>query len=142
MKKIVLVVGLFIIVALGWSIIGRRRERAQLPAAPAVYQVGDYREALMVNGRERSYLLHLPIGFDGKTQYPLLVGFHGGNGSGEKFAGQTGLSVAADRKGFIAVFPDGIEHNWNDGRDTTDAFKAGADDVKFVRLLVEDLKKK
>lgn len=106
------------------------------------YQQGDYRESITVDGRKRTYLLHIPYGFDTKREYPLLLGFHGGGGSGEKFAGQTGFNAYADKEGFIEVFPDGIEHNWNDGRDTTDAYKAGVDDVKFVRTLVEDLKTK
>mgnify|MGYP001571063344 CR=1 FL=1 len=142
MRKIIIVISVVIDIAAGWSIIGRRRERAQPPATPTAYRVGDYREALVADGRERSYLLHIPVGFDTAKLYPLLLGFHGGAGSGEKFAGQTGLSDYADREGFIAVFPDGIEHNWNDGRDTTDAYKAGVDDVKFVRLLIESLKSK
>lgn len=106
------------------------------------YQPGDYRETVLAGERERSYLLYIPRGFDEQKKYPLLFGFHGGNGSGEKFARQTDLDAAADREGFVAVFPDGIEHNWNDGRDTTDAYKAGADDIAFVRALVESLKAK
>ena len=138
MKKILLIIGMLAVFGVGWRVSKRLREQA--PKSPVVYQAGEYHETLAVDKRERSYLLHIPEGFDGRKPYPLLLGFHGGNGSGEKFAGQTGLGVVADREGFIAVFPDGIEHNWNDGRDTTDAYKAGADDIKFVRLLVERVK--
>jgi polyhydroxybutyrate depolymerase len=54
-------------------------------------------------------------------------------------AKQTGFSDDADREGFLVVYPDGIEHNWNDGRGTTDAERLGVDDVKFVRALIEEL---
>ena len=145
MKKILLIIGVLAVFGVGWRVSKRLGEQA--PKAPAVYQAGEYHageyhETLGVGSRERSYLLYVPNGFKRRKPYPLLLGFHGGGGDGAKFARQTGLSDYADREGFIAVYPDGIEHNWNDGRDTTDAYKAGADDVKFMRLLVENLKKK
>ncbi|TSC77521.1 MAG: polyhydroxybutyrate depolymerase, partial [Parcubacteria group bacterium Gr01-1014_33] len=68
--------------------------------------------------------------------------FHGGGGSGQKIASQTGFAAKADQEGFILVAPDGIANNWNDGRDTTDAYKQGVDDVKFIRTLIETLKTK
>lgn len=149
MKKIILIVLLVIVVIIVVRMASRRRNMPDSaipvqspPMQGQPYRAGDYREVLQVDARERTYLLHVPAGFDPQKEYPLLLGFHGGNGSGEKFSSQTGFSMKADNEGFIAVFPDGIEHNWNDGRDTTDAFKQGADDIAFVRALVEDLKAK
>lgn len=101
---------------------------------------GDYQQSIVVDNRERAYILHIPAAFDPNKSYPLIMGFHGGGGSGQKFSRQTKFNVYADREGFIAVYPDGIEHNWNDGRGTTDAEKLGVDDVKLVRTLTEHLK--
>lgn len=101
---------------------------------------GDYQQSIVVDNRERTYILHIPAAFDPNKSYPLIMGFHGGGGSGQKFSRQTKFNVYADREGFIAVYPDGIEHNWNDGRGTTDAEKLGVDDVKLVRTLTEHLK--
>lgn len=104
------------------------------------YKAGkDYKGSIVVDGLKRTYLLHIHKGFNPAEQSALVLGFHGGAGSGKKFAKQTGFSAKADEEGFIAVYPDGIKHNWNDGRDTTDAYKAGADDIKFVRALVTSL---
>ena len=41
---------------------------------------------------------------------------------------------AADRHGFLLVYPDGIDRHWNDGRT-----EGGADDVGFVAAIVKDL---
>lgn len=104
------------------------------------YASGDYRESLTVDGRKRSYLLHIPKNYSDKKRYPLVLVFHGGAGTGEKVSRQTGFTKYADKEGFIAVYPDGIEYNWNDGRGTTDAERLGVNDVKFVRTLIEHLK--
>lgn len=112
------------------------------PHSFIAYQPGDYRESITVDGRSRTYLLHVPAGFRSSSRYPLVATFHGGGGSGDIIARHTGFSSVADREGFIGVFPDGISHNWNDGRGTTDAEKLGVDDVKFVRALLESLKTK
>lgn len=115
-------------------------------AAPAFsghrnfYIQGDYRKSIVVDNRERTYFLHLPNAFNSRMTYPLLLGLHGGGGSGEKFSKQTNFNIYADKEGFIAVYPDGIEHGWSDGRGTTDAEKSGVDDVKFIRALIGHLK--
>lgn len=105
-----------------------------------IHSSGDYRQSIVVDKMERTYILHIPVGFVTQKSYPLLLGFHGGGGSGEKFSRQTNFNAYADKEGFIAAYPDGIEHNWNDGRGTTDSEKLGIDDVKFVRALIEHLK--
>jgi len=107
-----------------------------------LYKSGDYKESITVDGRVRTYLLHIPANYEPSKLYSLVAVFHGGGGSGEKIASQTGFAAKADKEGFITAFPDGIAHNWNDGRDTTDAFKQGVDDVKFVRMLIENIKGK
>src|SRR3990167_1552437 len=148
-KRIFLILFLTILALLSIVVVRRAiRERSQIsltngtPPAGESYLSGDYKESMTVDGRERTYLLHIPAGFDAAKKYPLVLGFHGGNGTGEKFARQTGFKEKADAEGFIAVFPDGIENNWNDGRGTTDAEKQGVDDIKFLRSLVGRLQEK
>ena len=50
-----------------------------------------------------------------------------------------GFDAYTDRDGAIAVYPDGVENNWADGRCTTDASLAGVDDVAFVADLIDHL---
>lgn len=56
----------------------------------------------------RSYLVHVPIGYDGMRQVAVVLAFHGhgGDATGEERA--TGFSHLADRDGFIAVYPQGL----------------------------------
>ncbi len=46
----------------------------------------------------------------------------------------------ADANGFLAVYPEGIDRSWNDGRGAdTHAGAAGVDDVGFVAALIDHL---
>jgi len=55
----------------------------------------------------------------------------------------TGFNALADRHGFIVVYPDAFERNWNDGRgDPTIRSQAeGIDDVGFIAALITRLSK-
>ncbi|MGM0558911.1 MAG: alpha/beta hydrolase family esterase [Myxococcota bacterium] len=97
-------------------------------------------EGSLVSGDfERTFLIDIPPSYDGSTDIPLLFVFHGGGGSGEKIQGRLGFGAAAEPDGAIVVYPDGIESNWADGRGTTDASRAGVDDVRFVSELIDHL---
>lgn len=143
MKKLLFIVLILAVVALilgGLRFIRRSAPRGQNPLQSAsAYTAGDYREHLTIDGRTRTYLLHIPVGYTPSNQYPLVALFHGGGGSGAKIAGQTNFPEKADKEGFILLAPDGIAHNWNDGRDTTDAYKQGVDDIAFIRALMKNL---
>ena len=55
----------------------------------------------------RTFIVHVPPGFDGKSKVPVVFMLHGAGGSGEGAIPETGWDVKSDREGFIAVFPDG-----------------------------------
>lgn len=125
----------------------RRARRAAAPttgpsaghAAGTASTPGDYEGSLTVDGRARTYGLHIPSGFTTQQPYPLLLHFHGGGGSGRHAARKTGWIEYADREGFIAVFPDGVEHTWNAGKGATKAERLGVDDVGFISALIDHL---
>ena len=87
-------------------------------------------------GLERTYLVHLPPSYMKGTPTPLLIAFHGGGGDGEGMERLTHMDDVSDSAGFIAVYPDGIDRNWNDGRPE---INPGVDDVGFVRDLLKQL---
>src|SRR4051812_29821304 len=62
-----------------------------------------------------------------------------GGGTGEEAAEMTGFSQLSDQKGFLVVYPDGVDQHWNDGRGTTPPDVQGVDDVGFVSALLQDL---
>ncbi len=88
---------------------------------------------------ERSYLLHVPPGLKGPA--PLLLALHGGGGNAAQFERWTKFSQLADREGFLVAYPEGLGHNWNDGRQDVQAraFREKVDDVAFLRAVVEDI---
>lgn len=55
-------------------------------------------------------------------------------------ADRSGFDRLADDSGFLAVYPDGIDKSWNDGRGgDTRAGALGVDDVGFVSSLIDRL---
>ncbi|MEO0531321.1 MAG: PHB depolymerase family esterase, partial [Planctomycetota bacterium] len=94
---------------------------------------------LRFDDSDRDYLIHLPSGWDGVSEVPLLVGLHGGGGSNETFAGPNRFLSAADREGFVAVFPNAVDGVWNDGRDIYPPEIASIDDVGFVAALIDQI---
>lgn len=97
--------------------------------------------AITSGGLNRRYLLHVPPDAAGARPLPLVLAFHGGSQSPEDMESMSGLSTAADRDRFIAVYPEGIDKSWADGRGTTSADKKGVDDVAFTRAVLADIEK-
>lgn len=93
---------------------------------------------LEVDGITRSYHLHVPPAL-GPAPAPLVVVFHGGGGTGPATERLTRFTALADREGFLVAFPEGIEKNWNDGREFTSsrAHRDHVDDVAFVTALID-----
>jgi polyhydroxybutyrate depolymerase len=96
----------------------------------------DITGSIQHDGVERTYLIHLPPAYDGEKALPLLFAFHGGGGDGEGMPKLTHLNDIADDGGFIVVYPDGINNNWNDGRPEVNP---GVDDVGFISALIDEL---
>jgi polyhydroxybutyrate depolymerase len=90
---------------------------------------------ITVNGLVRFYVQHLPAPMP-SGPVPVILAFHGGGGDGAGMASLTGLDALADRDGFIAVYPNGIDRHWNDGRRT---IKNKVDDVGFISALLDRL---
>ncbi len=53
----------------------------------------------------------------------------------DKFTG--GLNPLAEREGFIVAYPDGVDKQWNDGREIFGA--ANTDDVGFLSALIDHI---
>ncbi len=110
-----------------------------LAALPAAARTESHR--IVVDGRARSYLLHLPPNIAGGEPAALVLAFHGGGSNGRAMEWLTGFSRIADREGFIVVYPDAVADNWVDGRVgmRMKAQREGIDDVAFVAALLDEL---
>ncbi len=102
---------------------------------------GDVTRSLVYAGIERTYVLHVPAGYDATRPTPLVLAFHGiGLDAGEMIR-ISGLSEQADTSGFIVVYPNGTGEikSWNGGHCCGEASKNNVDDVGFVRALIDEL---
>jgi len=116
---------------------------------------GLHRYSLVVDGQQRTYAVYEPPSYDGQKALPVVIILHGTGGTGTGIIDETGWGEKASKEGFLAVFPDGMRVNpaappslltnpqtWNDGSARGSKLLPLVDDVKFLRLLVEDLSKK
>ncbi len=117
-----------------------------LPACTrSLSQVTDPTLTLIVDGLERSYILHVPNSYDGSQPAPLVLNFHGGGGDAVNQWRVSGFNQLADEEGFIVVYPNGTGRlgdkvlTWNGGTCCGYAMTNNIDDVAFVRALVADL---
>lgn len=98
---------------------------------------GDSVQKINVGGVERTFIRHLPQGYDGSTPVPLVVVLHGRGGNAKEMEQLTGFSHKADAEKFIVVYPNGIgtPTGWGSGIDPTRT----TDDVGFIRAMIDRL---
>ena len=110
-------------------------------SAGSMLKPGDHTRNLKVDGKNRSYLVHVPKKYDGKTPMPVVLALHGAAMNGPMMTAFCGLNEKADNAGFIVVYPSGgagmgIFLAWNaSGRKGKDR----ADDVAYIRAVLDDL---
>ncbi len=88
---------------------------------------------VLVDGSNRSYLLHVSAGYDKDKPTPLVLNFHGFMSNPETQNAASGFSAMSDREGFILATPDG-GIGWRFVQSARDANTA------FVRELVANLR--
>ena len=120
---------------------------------------------LVVGGRPRTFRLHHPAGWDPEQPLPLVLAFHGHEGTGRVLEYESRLDDAADRARVLGAYPDGVtrfptlervplvgpplaglSRTWNVGTCCAPASAAGSgtggrpvDDVAFAAALVRTL---
>lgn len=100
---------------------------------------GFYQDEMRYGGRQRSFNVYLPKGYAGRDSHPLLIAAHGGLGTGAILEQQANLSRAADRYGYVVVYPNGVWRSFNAGNCCGAAARQNVDDVGFVAALVDKI---
>lgn len=101
-------------------------------------------------GDARRYYVHAPQRYNPMKSYPVVLNLHGGGGNAVGAAEGTDFNAFADKKGFIAVYPEGTGQKilgkllatWNGGRCCGKAAEKNIDDVSFIRQVLDDLKRR
>jgi len=109
------------------------------PTQPLVVLPGDSKRCIMVDGLPRTYILHIPPGYNSSTRVPLVFVLHGRGGDAESFKDKTGMSAKADHEHFIVVYPQALGNPtvWN--TNLSKFSSNGVDDVAFIRALIDKL---
>ena len=121
---------LILLLILGGVIVGARRMRAN---------GRDTSETISVDGRSRTYRLHIPPSYDGNKTVPLVLALHGRLGTGEGQERLGHLDKVSDEHDSIVVYPDGLDRSWADGRGAMPSDKNNVDDLKFLSKLIDKL---
>lgn len=96
-------------------------------------------DTVVVNGESRTFLVHAP---NGLTQpAPLVFAFHGKWGQGQDQLRLSGLNEVAASRGFIVVYPDGKNKEWDAGIRRGFMKRRVGDDMAFVRAMVEKMQR-
>ena len=66
-------------------------------------------------GAARSYILHVPPKYDGKTRLPLVIDMHGKGDTAAHQITWSGWREKADAVGLVVIYPQGIGNSWNGG---------------------------
>jgi polyhydroxybutyrate depolymerase len=115
----------------------RRQDAGGGLRKPSDVSMAGETHTLINQGIERTYVLYTPSSYTGKIAMPLVIGFHGGRTTPERFAKTTDFNALADKEGFIVAYPAGIDKNWNDGRESTTLPKQS--DVAFVSAMIDNI---
>jgi polyhydroxybutyrate depolymerase len=96
---------------------------------------GYHRRYLMVGDLERNYLLYIPPGLDVLQPVPVVFVFHGsGMAPGDMW--NWGFNGVADKDGFLVVYPNGQDLEWNLG---VPGIETHVDDFGFVNQMLADV---
>ena len=91
-------------------------------------------------GRARSWIVYVPPSYNPARPTPVVLLLHGRPSNAPAMAAITRMNAVADRHGFIVVYPQGLNNEWNAFFDLVrQPAIAPQDDIAFLKTLTEDL---
>lgn len=111
---------------------------AQAQTAPAssascnVKPIAAVEQQLSSGGRQRTYRLFVPEGFESRPRLPLVLDLHGSGGSAAGQARTSGLEALAVREGFIVATLQADGGRWN-----VPVTSDRADDVAYASAVID-----
>jgi polyhydroxybutyrate depolymerase len=111
----------------------------------AALDPGDHEFTLPHQGQQRNFLVRIPPAGRAGKPLPVVINYHGGGGNAAVQKAYSRMDAAADRDGYVAVYPNGTGGiggrflTWNAGACCGPAAASGVDDVGFSLAVIEDL---
>lgn len=121
-------------IALGFAAPGSVRAKCK---TGDVLSVGDHMFDMEFGGIDRTFLVHVPPGYDGIHPVPVVFDLHGFSSNGPDQMALSGFGTVADANGFIVVAPTGYMNSWNGDIAFGAAYDAGLDDVGAIKAILE-----
>ena len=116
----------------------QRPDLAQAKCKPGVALTsGDHKYDMMFGGMTRTFVLHVPTGYNGKKPVPLVFDLHGSGSTGPSELASSRFSAVADQNGFLVVAPNGYMNSWNGDIAFGAAYMMKLDDVGLMKALVD-----
>ena len=112
-----------------------------------ILEPGNHWRTINIEGRERTYLLHIPPSLPADQPAPLVLALHGAGMNASLMARTTNLSKKADEAGFIVAYPNGTGTGkaslltWNSGGFGEQFEEQKPDDVAFLSAMIDDVAK-
>ncbi len=107
------------------------------------YQSGDHKMSVNVDGKNRTFIMHVPSAYKGDKPVALVVDYHPIGGSGQGELSSSPYKGKTDPEGVITLYPDGTSkpggmgNGWNVG-----PCCSNDDDVKFSREMIKAVEEK
>jgi polyhydroxybutyrate depolymerase len=127
------------------SVAGAATDRPASSGCNAPAAAGTSTLPLEVGGNARTVVVHVPTGYTGASEVPVVVSLHGSGSTAAAQEAFTGMDATADAKGFLVVYPQalipsGSGFDWNiPGQPLLGGLPVppgAADDVAFVEQVV------
>jgi polyhydroxybutyrate depolymerase len=100
---------------------------------------GDRVINLEFEGKNRSFTIHIPPKYDGRTPLPVVFDLHGSSGTAAGQLSTSGFKQVADKYNFIVVAAQGYMNFWNGDIEFGTAYEQMINDVGFLRAVVDHL---
>lgn len=113
---------------------------AAAPCTGICFMPGDYSITTLHKGLIRNYLVHVPTSYTGQKAVPLLLDFHGFSKDAANERQWSGQLAESDKRGFIAVWPNGVSLSWNAYGCCFLGDALNVDDVSFNRAVIGAMK--
>ncbi|MCF0215829.1 MAG: feruloyl esterase [Fibrobacteraceae bacterium] len=107
------------------------------------YAAGNHNMSVNVNGKNRTFIMHVPDAYKGDKPVPLVIDYHPIGGSGQGQLNGTTYKARTDPEGVISFYPDGtggksmMGAGWNVG-----PCCSNDDDVAFSYEMINYAKEK
>jgi len=100
-------------------------------------EAGDQVHNIDFGGRMRTFIVHVPPTYDGKTPVPVVFDLHGFSSDGPGQISVSGFKAVSDKNNFLVVAPTGYMNSWNGDIAFGSAYEAKLDDVGLMKAIVQ-----